>query len=303
VATFSSADGAAESTILTPSPLDWDIDSRPVTTPTKTQRVTKAARNYADVLWSRREFAWYMAMGNLRSRNASTALGLVWWVLNPLLMGLVYYVVFGLILDVSRDLSYLLSGIFVFYYTSTAMTSGANSIILNTRMLVNLQFPRLIMPITALIETAIGFLVSIPALYLIIGPRYGIWPTMQFLWIFPLAFVIQTVFNLGLASLAARLAVPFRDILNLLPHLLRIWLYLSPILYTADLYDRLPEPWSTIAKVANPMVPILDVYRSALLGYPFDPMQMLFAAVWAIGIAAFAVTIFVRFEGRMARYL
>ena len=63
-----------------------------------------------------------MAMGNLRSRNASTALGLVWWVLNPLLMGLVYYVVFGIILDVSRDLSYLLSGIFVFYYTSTSVS-------------------------------------------------------------------------------------------------------------------------------------------------------------------------------------
>ena len=110
-----------------------------------------------------------MAMGNLRSRNASTALGLVWWVLNPLLMGLVYYVVFGCILGVSRDLSYLLSGIFVFYYTSTVRDSGANSIILNTRLLVNLQFPRLIMPITALIESAVGFLVSIPALYLIIG--------------------------------------------------------------------------------------------------------------------------------------
>ena len=244
-----------------------------------------------------------MAMGNLRSRNASTALGLVWWVVNPLLMGLVYYVVFGVILGVSRDLSYLLSGIFVFYYTTTSVTSGANSIIQNTRLLVNLQFPRLIMPITAIIETAVGFLVSIPALYLIIGLQFGIWPTLQFLWLFPVAFVIQTVFNLGLAALAAWLAVPFRDILNLLPHLLRIWLYLSPILYSAELFEeKLPEGWAVIANL-NPMVPILGVYRSALLDYPIEPTELLFASLWAVGLAVFAITIFVRSEGNMARYL
>ena len=272
-------------------------------TETRTSRLTRAASNYLETLWSRREFAWYMAMGNLRSRNASTALGLVWWVINPLLMGLVYYVVFGLILNVSRDLSYLLSGIFVFYYTSTSVTSGANSIILTTRLLVNLQFPRLIMPITALIESAVGFLVSIPALYLIIGLSSGIWPTAQFLWLFPLAFVIQSVFNLGLASLTARLAVPFRDILNLVPHFLRIWLYLSPILYSAELFEeKLPEGWAFIANL-NPMVPILGLYRSALLGYDFDPSQLAFATVWAVGVAVYAVWVFVRFEGKMARYL
>ncbi|MDJ0791707.1 MAG: ABC transporter permease [Acidimicrobiia bacterium] len=244
-----------------------------------------------------------MALGNLRSRNASTALGLMWWVINPLLMGLVYWLVFGVILDVSRDLSYLLSGIFVFYYTSTAITSGANSIIANTKMLVNLQFPRLIMPITAVMETAVGFLVSIPVLYLIIGPLFGYWPGWQFLVLFPIAFVIQSIFNLGLASLTARLAVPFRDILNLVPHLLRIWLYLSPILYSADLYDeKLPEGWAFIANL-NPMVPILALYRSALLGYPFEPTDLVLSALWALVVAGLAISAFVRFEGKMARYL
>ncbi|MGI9529422.1 MAG: ABC transporter permease [Acidimicrobiia bacterium] len=271
-------------------------------TETRTSRFTRAASSYIDSLWARREFAWYMAMGNLRSRNASTALGLVWWVVNPLLMGLVYYVVFGVILEVSRDLSYLLSGIFVFYFTGTSVTSGANSIIQNTKLLVNLQFPRLVMPITALIETSVGFLVSIPALYLIIGLNSGIWPTGQFVWLFPIAFAIQSVFNLGLASLAARLAVPFRDILNLIPHLLRVWLYLSPILYSADLYEELPAGWALIANL-NPMVPILGVYRSALLGYPFESSELLLSAIWAVVVGVSAVAVFVKFEGKMARYL
>jgi teichoic acid transport system permease protein len=274
-------------------------------------RLTKAGTNYVSSLWDRREFAWYMAMGNLRSRNASTSLGLVWWVLNPLLMGMVYWLVFGVILNVegSRDLAYLLSGIFVFYFTSTSISTGANSIIQNTRLLVNLQFPRLIMPITALVEAAVGFLVSIPALYLIIGPitrlinpETAVWPTANLLLIFPLAFAIQVVFNLGLSAWTARLTVPFRDINNLLPHLVRIWLYLSPILYSADQLTKLPEPWDTVAQL-NPMVPILDVYRSALLGNPLDWSQVALALVWAVGLCAIAITSFVRYEGRMARYL
>lgn len=267
-----------------------------------TQTQMSAARSYVQSLWARREFAWYMAMGNLRSRNASTALGLMWWVLNPLMMGAVYYVVFGLILDLSRDLSYLLSGVFVFYYTSTSMTTGANSIIQNRALLVNLQFPRLVMPITAIIEAGAGFLVSVPALYVIIGPMMGVWPTLDILWIVPIAFALQTIFNLGLATLTARVTVPFRDITNVLPHLIRIWFYLSPILYTAGQFSSLPE-WAVNLYSFNPMVPLLSVYRAGLIGYELSIVDVWAMAAWAIGLASVAVTVFVRYEGRIARYL
>jgi teichoic acid transport system permease protein len=264
--------------------------------------MSQAAREYVATLWSRREFAWYMAMGNLRSRNASTVLGLFWWVLNPLLMGAVYFIVFGLILNISRDLAYLLSGIFVFYYTSTSITTGANSIIQNRALLVNLHFPRLILPISAIIEAGVGFLVSLPALYLIIGPIQGVWPPMRIVMLLPIMFVIQTVFNLGLASLTARVTVPFRDIINVIPHLLRIWFYLSPILYTAGQFGSLPD-WAVKLYNLNPMVPMLSVYRSALLGYKFESSDLVFSAVWAFGLAAVAITVFVKYEGKMARYL
>ena len=243
-----------------------------------------------------------MAMGNLRARNATTALGLFWWVLNPLLMGGVYFVVFGLILDINRDLAYLLSGIFVFYYTTTSITTGANSIIQNKTLLVNLQFPRLILPISAVIEAATGFLVSIPALYLIIGPIQGVWPPMRIIVLFPIIFVIQTVFNLGLAALVARVTVPFRDITNVIPHLLRIWFYLSPILYTVGQFSSLPD-WAVKLYNLNPLVPILSVYRSALLGYQFESSDLVLSAIWAFGLATVAITVFVKYEGKMARYL
>jgi teichoic acid transport system permease protein len=263
----------------------------------------KAALRYLQDLWNRREFAWYMAMGNLKARNASTTLGLFWWVLNPLLLGAIYFFVFGVLLGLARDLGHLLSGMFVFYFTSAAITGGANSITSNARLIANLSFPRLIMPVVAVTEAAIGFLVSIPILYLIIGPTQGTWPTLQLLWLFPIIFVLQTVFNLGLAALSARLAVPFRDVNNLLPYLIRLWLYLSPIIYTAAfVQSRAPAPWDRLYNL-NPMVPILSVYRSALLGWPLDTTMLLMAVLWAVGLGSIAIAMFVKYEGRMARYL
>ena len=99
-------------------------------------------KDYVTDLWSRREFAWYLAIGNLKARNASTALGLFWWVLNPLLLGLVYFLVFGVIFGDSRPddyIAYLLAGMFAFHFTSQSMTGGANSILQNSKLLVNLK--------------------------------------------------------------------------------------------------------------------------------------------------------------------
>jgi teichoic acid transport system permease protein len=267
-----------------------------------------AAGSYLRTLWDRREFAWYLAIGNLKARNASTGLGLFWWVLNPLLLGAVYYIVFGIIVPVGRDLAYLLSGMFVFYYTSTSVTGGANSILSNARLLVNVSFPRLILPIVAVIEAGVGFLASLVALYVIIGPIQllfsgeATWPTLTAVWLLPIIFVIQTVFNLGLAALAGRIAVPFRDVNNLIPYLLRLWLYLSPIIYGPAFIERLNEPWTTVYQF-NPMVPLLGVYRTALLGYPFVPSELFWSAVWAAGLGVAAIAAFVKYEGRMARYL
>ena len=250
-----------------------------------------------------------MAMGNLKARNASTALGLVWWMLNPLLLGAVYFIVFGLIIPVARDLSYLLSGMFVFYYTSTSVTGGANSILSNAKLLVNVSFPRLIMPVVAVLEAGIGFIASLLGLYLIVGPVQhfvngeGTLPSLEFLWLFPIVFVIHTVFNLGFAALAGRIAVPFRDVNNLIPYLLRLWLYVSPIIITAEFVADIPRGWQLRLYNLNPMVPLLSVYRAALTGADFVAADLVLSAAWAFGIAAIAIAAFVKYEGRMARYL
>jgi teichoic acid transport system permease protein len=247
-------------------------------------------------------------MGNLKARNATTTLGLLWWVLNPVLLGAVYWFVFGLLFSRGSGsfgapfLVYLLSGMFPFYFTQSAMTGGVNSIINNTQLLANLRFPRTVLPIASILEGYVGFLTSLLAFFLIVGPIYGVWPTVATLWILP-TMIVHLVFSLGLSLIVARLAVPFRDLNNLVPYFTRIWLYLSPILYSQKTIEKAPS-WARHLAEANPLVPILRMYRFSLAGIPTDASNALIASgTWAIVIFAFGAFWFIKYEGKMARYL
>lgn len=270
------------------------------------RRALPAASTYARELWDRREFAWFLALGNLKARNASTALGLIWWVLNPLLLGAIYGLVFGVILDVRRGvedyLAYLLAGIFPFYYTRSAMTGGVGSIISNAKLISNLRFPRMVLPLSAMVESAVGFLVSIPVYYLIVGPVLGVWPTATVVWLLP-AFVIMTLFNLGLSALVARFAVPFRDINNLVPYFTRLWLYLSPIIYPTQFLEENVSGALSTAIQANPLFSMLAIFRHGFMGLPLSWGDVAAATAWALVALVGGVGMFIRYESRMTRYL
>jgi teichoic acid transport system permease protein len=252
-------------------------------------------------LWRRRDFVWFLARGNIKARNASTFLGLVWWVLNPLLLGLVYFFIFGLIFPAQRDIAYLMSGMFVFHFSNQSMSGGANSILGNAKLLVNIRFPRLILPIAFLLESTFGFLASLVVLYVIIIPFAGVVPGPSILWLF-VALPLQIIFNLGLAAATARLAVPFRDINNLIPYLTRIWLYMSPIIWPLAQLERLDESIQNLLRL-NPMFPIIAVYRTALLGYPLSQADVVAMVAWCLVVGIIGVAMFIKYEGRMVRYL
>ena len=263
-------------------------------------------REYVRNLWARREFAWFLAMGNLKARNASTSLGLLWWIVNPLLLSAVYFIVFVKIFERTSAsepafLAWLVSGLFVFTFTSTAMTSGANSILANSRLLVNIRFPRLILPISAILEAGVGFLVALPVFFVIAWPVNGIAPGWHLFWL-PLAIALHILFNLGLSALTARLAVPFRDINNFIPHLTRLWMYLSPIIWPLGMLDGRSELLQAAVRL-NPLFPLLALYRGALMGREIAAFDLWASAAWAIGMLVIGVLAFVRYEGNMVRHL
>ncbi len=262
------------------------------------------ALEYVGDLWQRREFALALGLGNLKARNASTSLGLFWWVLNPLLLGGVYFLVFGILFGDRRPegfLVYLLSGIFAFHFTGQSMTGGANSIIQNARLLANLRFPRLLLPISTLIEATVGFAVSL-GVFFVIAAFYGHADFTYRIAYLPAIMAIQVVFNLGLSAITARLAVPFRDINNLLPYVNRIWLYTTPIIWPLSFLNDMDSRIETIIRL-NPMFSIVGLYRSALLGGPFHMEHLIGAVAWATAIGVIGVAAFVKYEGRMVRYL
>jgi teichoic acid transport system permease protein len=256
---------------------------------------------YVQDLWRRREFVWFLAIGNFKARNASTALGLFWWVLNPLLLSLVYWFVFGLLFG-TRDIIYLMSGMFVFHFTAQSLTGGANAILQNSKLLANLRFPRLILPLSNLLESLIGFMVSLGVLLVLQVVLRGYVPTIS-LWLLLLAIPLQLIFNLGLGSIAARLAVPFRDINNFIPYVTRIWLYLSPIIWPLEFLDApAAQSFAGFADL-NPLFPMIAVYRAALTGGPFQPEMLLQTGVWALVVGIIGVGLFVRYEGKIVRHL
>jgi teichoic acid transport system permease protein len=241
-------------------------------------------------------------MGNFKARNASTALGLFWWVLNPLLLSLVYYLVFDLIFPGRRDIVYVMSGMFVFHFTSQSFAGGAVAVLTNSKILVNLRFPRLVLPIANLLESMVGFLVSLGVLLVVAVPISGSLPGAMVLLVL-IALPLQLLFNLGLGAIAARLAVPFRDITNLIPYLNRVWLYLSPIIWPLSFLDS--ETASGFASFAeqNPMFAMISVYRAALLGFPFDPDALIRFAIWSVVIGLVGVGVFVKYESNIVRHL
>lgn len=257
---------------------------------------------YAFEMWRRRDFTLYLARANIKARNASTALGLLWWVLNPMLLAAVYYFVFGVIFRAARSdpgyLPFLICGLFAFYYTRTALLGGSAAILSNSRIITNVAFPRLSLILSSLIESFFGFLVSIAVLIAILLAR-GEPPQAQVLML-PIVLAVHTVMNAGLSALAARVTIPFRDVSTLLPYVLRIWLYLSPIMYGLE---RVPDRLRDLYILGNPLTPLLSLYRYCLLNEPLDASHWTISVMWSVLLLAVGLLVFIRSETKFVRYL
>jgi teichoic acid transport system permease protein len=261
---------------------------------------------YLRELWQRRHFAWHVAMGGVRARTSSTTLGLLWWMLDPLILGAVFLLVFGVILDVRRGdpayIGFLLSGLFAFTYTRTTMMGGGNTLTSNAHLIATQRFPRMVLPIAAVLEGAVAFLFSLVPFFLISGFAHGDWPGPYTLVLIP-AFLFHTLFNLGLSLLVAQLVIPFRDIGNVVGHLARIWMYMSPVIYPLD--ERLRNAPAALVRILqfNPLAAILGLYRTALLDKPTEAYHWWGAAAWGVGLAVIGALTFRRMEHKLPRYL
>jgi teichoic acid transport system permease protein len=225
---------------------------------------------YLKDIWSRREFAAAIASGEVRSQNMDTVLGNPWHVLNPLLLIAVYYLVFGVILQVDRGvdnyIAFLAVGIFTYHYSQKSISAGAKSITSNIGLIRSMKFPRAILPTATVLGQTFAFIPAI-AVMLTVAVVTGEFP--HWTWLFlPAFFLIQFCFNIGASCIVARLTDHFHDIENVLPYVLRLAFYLSGVLYSVE--ARIHDPALLRLFDFNPFYTFITLARGPVMDQAID---------------------------------
>jgi teichoic acid transport system permease protein len=254
--------------------------------------------SYVRELWRRREFAMELARTKLREQNFDTVFGQLWLVLNPLLMALVYF----LLVDIIRAgghrhpdfFAHLVAGLFVFQIIHNALTVGVRSVTKGGRLILNSAFPRALLPLSAVITSFMRFLPMI-VVYIPIHIASGLPVNANTLFVIPILALILFM-AAGLAMLVSAAQVYFRDLSNFLPYVLRIWLYVSPVLYFAE---NVPQKYKWLLDV-NPLGPLLTAWSDALFGIRPDATALLGGLAWGLGIFVAAGLFFLSREREFA---
>ncbi|WP_280719217.1 ABC transporter permease [Kitasatospora sp. MAP5-34] len=227
---------------------------------------------YVRQLWQRRHFILAFATARLVAQYTTAKLGQLWQVLTPLLNCAVFYLVFGVILK-SRDsvpvyIAWLCVGVFVFQFSQSAIQSGTRSISDNLGLIRALHFPRACMPVAFTVIQLQQLLISMVVLVVIVLTN-GITPGVTWLLIIP-ALVLQALFNTGLALIMARIGSKASDISQLMPFVLRTWMYLSGVMYSIQGQLNTAPHWvKTIAEL-NPASIYMDLMRYAFMPDSFS---------------------------------
>jgi ABC-type polysaccharide/polyol phosphate export permease len=236
---------------------------------------------YWKSLWFRRTFISEYSKSELREQHFDSVFGQLWLVLNPLLLSGVYFILIVIIGGTTDSARYvhLTATLFLFYLVANSLTGGVKSITAGQRLILNTAFPRIMLPISAVVIAIFKFLPTL-IVFLIIKAIVGSSFSFEMLWAIPVLMI--TIFlALGLAITISCINVYFRDIASFLPYLTRTLLYLSPILYEASALN----PSLKALQVVNPLFPILDSWSRALVhGEVPQISSMLQGLAWATGI-------------------
>ena len=243
---------------------------------------------YTRQLWAYRHFTVAYANAKLDATYSTARLGQLWQVLTPLTNAAVYYLIFGVILNtrggVDNFIAYLCTGLFVFSYTQAVVQQATASISGNLGLIRSLHFPRACLPIAVLLtqlRSLVMAMVVLVGIVLVTGEPI----TVEWFLLIP-ALGLQTLFNAGLALTVARLGARLTDIKQVMPFVMRTWMYASGVLYSVENFERYLPPVATAIVEANPLLVYIELARYALLeGAPLaSPLWQLwaFAVGWAI---------------------
>lgn len=244
-------------------------------------------REYTRQVWAYRHFITAYSRAKVASSLSNTRLGQLWQVLTPITNAAVYYLIFGVILSQDRDvenfIAYLCTGVFVFMFTQTAVANGTSAITTNLGLIRALHFPRAVLPITVTLvqlQQLLMSMVVLAAIVLVTGEPI----TLRWLLLAPV-LLLQTIFNIGLTMVMARFGSKVTDLKQIMPFVLRTWLYASGVLYPVALIrDHLPD-WAATLLEANPALIYIELARYALLESNRENLVTTPTRLWGIALA------------------
>jgi teichoic acid transport system permease protein len=253
---------------------------------------------YIREAWRRRAFSFELSRTKLRSQHFNTVFGQLWLVLNPLMLAFVYFILVDILRGGSSRpgfFAHLVAGIFAYHLVSDAVRDGTKSVVSGGRLILNSAFPRVLLPLSSVVSAAKRFVPTM-IIYVPIHIASSLPGGAVLLWVIPLVALLL-VMATGLAMVVAALQVYFRDLKNLMPYLLRVWLFASPVLYFAD---EMPEKYQFLLNV-NPLGQLLSAWSDVLnAGQAPSTESLVVASAWAFGLLIAGFLFFVSREREFA---
>jgi lipopolysaccharide transport system permease protein len=215
-------------------------------------------------LWAYRELLYFLVWRDLKVHYKQTALGVAWVVLQPLVATLIFTAIFGYFVRLpSGDLPYpvfAFSGFLLWGYFAGVLTRSGTSLVNNAHLITKVYFPRLLVPLAGTLNGLIDLLVGVVVLMFFM-PFFGVIPSFTILTL-PLFVVLALVSSLGVSLWLSALDVQFRDVKHVLPFLVQVWMYATPIIYPSTMIPASLRPVYGL----NPMVGAVEGFRWAITG-------------------------------------
>ena len=231
-------------------------------------------------LWNYRELLYFFVWRDIKIRYKQTAIGAAWAVLQPFLTMLVFSLFFGRLAHIpSQGLPYPVfyySALLPWMYFASALQNATNTIVENQRLITKVYFPRLALPLSAVLSGLVDFGVSF-LMFVAIMIYYRIHPSAALLWL-PFFLLLAVLTALGVGLWLSALNAIYRDVRYVLPFLVQFWMIASPVAYPSSL---VPEKWRWLYGL-NPMAGVIEGFRWSLAGKGEPPSGLLFISMGVV---------------------
>jgi lipopolysaccharide transport system permease protein len=250
-------------------------------------------------LWEYRELLYFLTWRDIKVRYKQTVLGAAWAIIQPFFTMVVFSLFFGKLAKMpSDDIPYPIfsyAALVPWTFFANGLSQSSTSLVSSANLIKKIYFPRLVVPISAVISGGVDFILAF-AVLLGMMLFYGIVPTAAVVWL-PLLLLLALVTSLGVGLWLTAMNVQFRDVRYAVPFLVQAWMFATPIAYPSSLLD---EPWRTLYGI-NPMAGVVEGFRWALLGTEtaLGPIVIVSALV-AVGLLVSGAYYFRRMEKTFA---